>query len=66
MSATAGNEVIMGIARAVAPKFFDEGYERLYIAECCKRIVISPTPVERCRTCDRRPLGFWITQEALR
>ncbi len=54
-------DLVMSIVRAVAPRFFAEGHERVYVAECCKRVVITTTPVEGCRTCNRTPEGFWVT-----
>lgn len=58
---SAGRDLVMSIVRAVAPRFFAEGHERVYVAECCKRVLIIPSPVDRCRTCGKTPEGFWVT-----
>lgn len=58
-------EQAMNVARTVAPAFFKEGKERVYVASCCGRVIVKPAEVTKCRTCDGTPEGFWITEADL-
>jgi hypothetical protein len=61
----AGEEIIMAVVRRVAPKFFEEGHERVYVATCCGRVLVTVEEVGRCRTCHKRPEGEWLTESDL-
>jgi len=58
-------ETVKIVVRRVAPKFFSEGHERVYVAICCGRAFVGPNEVAKCKTCDGVPEGFWVTPDTL-
>lgn len=66
MASSADRETVLEVARRIAPQFFAEGRKRVYVASCCGRVLVAPEEAERCRTCDKRPEGFWVDQDNLR
>lgn len=66
MASSADRETMLEMARRIAPQFFAEGHQRVYVASCCGRVLVTPEEVEKCRTCDKRPEGFWVDQDSLR
>lgn len=53
------------IAKVVAPKFFEQGHGKVYVARCCERVLVSPVEAKKCQTCDEVPEGQWVTREEL-
>jgi len=52
----------MAAVRAIAWPFFDQGYTRVYVAECCNRILVSVVEARTCKTCGNVPKGQWLNQ----
>jgi hypothetical protein len=50
----------------LAPRFFEEGHEKVYAAMCCDRVMVTVEKPEKCRTCGGTPEGTWITPEKLK
>jgi len=47
------NDLIRAIITPILPAFFAEGVSRIYVAECCDRVLISKTLPTRCGTCNK-------------
>jgi len=58
---SADDAEVLAITRRVAPKFFEEGHERVYVAQCCGRVMVTTVEAKRCRTCEGVPEGRWVT-----
>ena len=55
----AGEKIIRATVERVAPKFFEQGEDRVYVATCCGRVLVTTEVVEKCRTCGGTPTGRW-------
>lgn len=55
--------VVMDVVQRVAPQFFAEGHERVYVTTCCGRLLVTTKEVLKCRTCDGKPRGLWVTKD---
>lgn len=59
----AGQGIINATVKRVAPQFFEQGHERVYVTSCCGRVLVTTEEATKCRTCDETPKGEWLTQE---
>lgn len=48
------------VLAAVAPAFWAQGCERVYVASCCGRVLVTLAPPNKCRTCGKVPQGEWV------
>lgn len=62
---SADKATAMTVARKLAPQFFAEGHERVYVAWCCGRVLVVPNEVELCRSCQGVPEGMWLNEDNL-
>jgi len=65
MGSSADREKAMTVAGRLAPQFFAEGHERVYVAWCCGRVIVKPAEVKACKTCEKVPEGEWLTPDNL-
>ena len=64
-ASNADRETALAVAQRIAPQFFAEGHERVYVAMCCGRVMIKPVEVVKCHTCEGVPDGFWVDPDNL-
>jgi len=57
---------LMRIAAPVASRFFKEGHSRVYVVECCARVLVTTVEAKKCRTCGEVPEGFWLSEGGLK
>ena len=55
----AGEAMIKATVERVAPEFFAQGHERVYVAACCGRVLVTTEEAKECRTCGGTPEGRW-------
>lgn len=62
---SADKEKIAEAINRIAPQFFAEGHEKVYVALCCDRVLVTLKEPKTCRTCGNKPEGLWVDPDNL-
>lgn len=51
------------LVSSLAPQFFAEGNQQVYVATCCDRVLVTLEEPETCTTCGTKPNGEWVGRD---